>query len=71
MHLLATSFGLGAYWSSWQDVARDAPEIGELLGLDTSAGDRCLGVFCVGLTERAGAYRGSRTPYTDKVTWMN
>ncbi len=71
MHLLATSLGVAAYWSSWQAVARDAPEMSEFLGLDVARGDKCLGVITLGLTERADSYRGSRTPAMDKVTWRS
>ena len=41
MHLMATSLGVGAYWSSWHDLARDSNEMLEFLGLDHTKGDRC------------------------------
>lgn len=69
MYLLATSMGLAPYWSSWQAVARDAPEMAEFLGL--GEGGKCLGVFTLGISERAASYRGSRKPVADKVTWMS
>jgi len=70
MYLLATAQGLAPYWSSWQAVARDAPEMATFLGLDAARGDRCLGVFNLGHSDRRDAYRGSRKPIADKVTWM-
>jgi hypothetical protein len=41
MHLMATSLGVAAYWSSWHDTARDSPEMLSFLGLDYTQGDRC------------------------------
>jgi hypothetical protein len=41
MHLMATSLGVGAYWSSWHDLARDSNEMLEFLGMDHTKGDRC------------------------------
>lgn len=41
MHLMATSLGVGAYWSSWHDLARNSNEMLEFLGLDHTKGDRC------------------------------
>jgi len=35
-------------WSRRQAVARDSPEMHQLLGIDASKGDRCLGVLVVG-----------------------
>lgn len=40
MHLMATSLGVAAYWSSWHCGARDSPEMLEFLGLNYSIGDR-------------------------------
>jgi hypothetical protein len=67
MWLLGTALGVAGYWSSWQPVARDAPEMHSLLGL--SGKQRCLGVFVLGRSERGEQYRGSRQPVDSKVTW--
>lgn len=40
MQLMATSMGLGAYWSSWHDDARDSAEMLQFLGMDSTQGDR-------------------------------
>eukprot|EP00798_Chlamydomonas_sp_ICE-L_P018645 gene18645-25161_t len=58
---------VASYWSSWQELARDSTQMKDFLGL--SAEDRCLGVLTVGMSDRMGAYRGTRKPYEDKVTW--
>lgn len=41
MHLMATSLGVAAYWSSWHDTARDSPQMLQFLGLNHDKGDRC------------------------------
>jgi hypothetical protein len=43
----------------------------EFLGIKPEAGDKCLGVFSVGLAdpERAAGYRGKRDAVETKVTW--
>jgi hypothetical protein len=41
MHLMSTSLGVAAYWSSWHDTARDSPQMLKFLGLDYAKGDRC------------------------------
>jgi hypothetical protein len=43
MALMATAMGLGAYWTSWQEVAREALEMKAFLGAEPE--DR---VMCVG-----------------------
>jgi nitroreductase len=65
--LMASALGLAGYWSSWQAVARDAPEMHEFLGLQR--GQQCLGVFVLGRSDRAAGYRGSRDPVEERVTW--
>jgi nitroreductase len=40
MHLMATSLGLAAYWSSWHGEARDSVQMLQFLGLDSLKGDR-------------------------------
>jgi hypothetical protein len=42
MHLMATSLGLAAYWSSWHEDARDSPQMLQFLGIDGAKGDRCV-----------------------------
>ncbi|KAG2433262.1 hypothetical protein HXX76_008330 [Chlamydomonas incerta] len=71
MWLMSTSLGLAAYWTSWQEVAREAPEMKALLGLAPE--DRVLGFFTLGRAdkERAEGYRGARGPAADKVTWRD
>ncbi|KXZ46984.1 hypothetical protein GPECTOR_39g478 [Gonium pectorale] len=71
MALLATSMGLAAYWTSWQEVARESPEMKALLGLAPE--DRMMGFFTVGCIEleRREGYRGSRGPWAEKVAWKS
>ncbi|KAG2449450.1 hypothetical protein HYH02_005597 [Chlamydomonas schloesseri] len=71
MWLMSTALGLAAYWTSWQEVAREAPEMKQLLGLAPE--DRVLGFFTVGLAEpeRVEGYRAARGPAADKVTWRD
>lgn len=73
MALAATSLGVGGYWSSWQAAARDAPEMHQLLEIDGSKGDRCLGVFLVGQPdgERVKGYRPKRQELSEKVVWLH
>ena len=40
-----------------------------LLGL--AQVDRCMGFFTLGRSDRIDAYRGSRGPWADKVTWKD
>jgi hypothetical protein len=44
----------------------------QLLGIDSSKGDKCLGFFVVGCAEpeRLAGYRPKRQPLEDKVVWM-
>eukprot|EP00775_Hariotina_reticulata_P011569 gene11569-11713_t len=71
MQLVGTALGVAGYWSSWQAVARDSSEMHQLLGIDGSKGDRCLGVVVVGQSDeqRLGAYKPRRQPLNDKVVW--
>jgi hypothetical protein len=72
MALVGSSMGVHGYWSSWQPAARDAAEMHELLQIDASKGDRCLGVFVVGQgqQERLQGYRPRRQDLGDKVLWL-
>lgn len=54
-----------------QVPAREAPEMQQMLGLDPSRGDKCLGFFVVGSAdaEVVAGYRPKRQPLEDKVVW--
>lgn len=67
MWLMATSLGVAGYWTSWQAAARESEEMKAWLGLGPD--DRCLGFFVAGMCDNPDAYRGSRKPIQDKVTW--
>jgi nitroreductase len=71
MHLMAAALGVGAYWSSWHDGARDSPEMAAFLGIDAPAGDRCLGFMVCGAPAPGAVegYRASRRPLAGKVEW--
>lgn len=72
MALQGTALGVCGYWTSWQPVARDSAEMHQLLGIDASKGDKCLGFFVVGNAdaERVQSYRPKRQPLSEKVVWM-
>jgi len=72
MALQAAALGVVGYWTSWQVVARDSPDMHQLLGIDASRGDKCLGFFVVGTAdaERVQGYRPKRQPLAEKVVWM-
>lgn len=69
MHLLATSLNVQGYWSS--GAAYTQPAVCDELGWDSEAGDRCLGVFHVGMapSDTVAMYRSKRQPIKEKVTW--
>ncbi|KAG2497044.1 hypothetical protein HYH03_005045 [Edaphochlamys debaryana] len=78
MALMCTAMGLAGYWTSWQEVAREAPEMKEFLGmapedrfLGMAPEDRVMGFFTLGRAdpERLAGYRGVRGPWADKVAW--
>ncbi len=64
LHLTATAFGVGGYWSSGNAICSD--ELRNDLGL--SSKDRVLGLFYVGYPQ-ADWPTGTRTPIEDKVVW--
>jgi len=70
MHLMATALGVACYWSTGGPL--DSPELLKFCGL-TEEGDRCLGLFHVGMAppERMQAYRATRGPIAKKVTWRS
>ena len=69
MHLLATSLGVGGYWSSWYAHYRDAPEMVTACGLEPGVGDRCLGVFVLGMPTPGLSNRAARLPLEQVVEW--
>lgn len=64
MHLTATSYNVGAYWSSGSIASSD--EMKRFLGLGEK--DRCLGFFYVGYP-KGELPKGRRRPTHDKVQW--
>lgn len=66
IHLSATSFGLGGFWSS--NVAAVSDQMREYVGLDE--GDRALGLFYLGYPN-CDWPDSTRTPIGDKVTWRS
>mmetsp|Transcript_29620 Transcript_29620/g.49787 ORF Transcript_29620/g.49787 Transcript_29620/m.49787 type:complete len:274 (+) Transcript_29620:244-1065(+) len=68
MHLMATALGVASYWSTGGPL--DSPNLLQFCDL-TDEGDRCLGLFHVGMAppERVQAYRATRGPIGKKVTW--
>ena len=71
MHLMATSLGVGAYWSSWYAHYANSTQCPCDLGLDPDLGDRCLGVFVIGEAQPAvlAANRATRLPIDQIVRW--
>lgn len=70
MHLMATSLGVAAYWSSGGPI--DDRRIVEHLGWNAAEGDKCLGLFHVGLapTGTAQKYRAARGAIKEKVKYL-
>lgn len=66
MHLLATAYGLGAFWSS--GAVAYAPETKAFLGLGEK--DICLGFFYLGYPA-ADWPQLDRTPLDDKIKWLD
>lgn len=60
---------VGACWSSWYATFREADECVRFLGLSPADGDRCLGVFVIGATEKLGKIRATRQPIETVVEW--
>lgn len=64
LHLTATAFGIGGYWSSGPAICSD--QLRSDLGMDPC--DRVLGLFYLGYP--AGEWpTGTRSPIEDKVVW--
>ncbi|MEZ6063040.1 MAG: nitroreductase [Planctomycetaceae bacterium] len=66
LHLTATAYGIGGYWSSGAAICSSA--FRDHLGLGEK--DRVLGLFYLGYPAN-GWPQGSRTPFKDKVTWLH
>ncbi|KAL3658965.1 hypothetical protein V7S43_016103 [Phytophthora oleae] len=68
MHLVATAYNVGAYWSSGPPITLSQEMKGYLkLGEE----DKCLGLFYVGVPkEDAKIPKVARKPIEDKVTWV-
>lgn len=69
MHLLATSLKVAAYWSSWFEHFTESPDGLTLHDLRADEGDRWLGVFCVGQSDRIGTYKAKRRPVEEIAKW--
>jgi nitroreductase len=69
MHILATSMRIASYWSSWFDLFTESPEGVALHGLDAALGDRWIGVFCIGQSDKMDSYRATRRPVTAVAEW--
>ncbi len=65
MHLTATVYGLGAYWSTGGVTYRE--EAKEFFGLESQ--DKLLGFFYIGIPKKMPP-PGSRKPITEKVRWV-
>ncbi|CAH0519825.1 unnamed protein product [Peronospora belbahrii] len=68
MHLVATAYDIGAYWSSGPPITMSQ----EMKGyLQLAEADKCLGLFYVGVPkENAKIAKGVRKPIGEKVTWF-
>lgn len=67
--LMATSFEIACYWSSWYEPFTSSSECVDFLGLDSKAGDLCLGVLCVGHSDKFGKAKAKREGLNEKVSW--
>ncbi|MFK7907043.1 MAG: nitroreductase [Chitinophagales bacterium] len=72
IHLTATAYGVGGYWSS--EGATYTDDMKEALGLGIN--DKCLGFFYLGYPKE-GAYKKAseaillkRTSYINKIEWL-
>ncbi|GAB5365771.1 hypothetical protein AAMO2058_001086800 [Amorphochlora amoebiformis] len=70
MHLIATAAGVAGYWSSSGVCGGlNSEKVKKILGL-SGEGDKCMGFFNVGLSDRISKYKAFRKPWEDKVTWL-
>lgn len=65
LHLTATAFGVGGYWSSGKAICSE--QLRDDVGL--SEKDRILGLFYVGYPQKGQWPEGQRTQIEDKVVW--
>lgn len=65
LHLTATAFGVGGYWSSGKAIC--SAQLRSDVGL--SERDRILGLFYIGYPGDTEWPTGERTPIEDKVVW--
>jgi len=69
MHLMATSMHIAAYWSSWFQHYCVSTDIAHFLGLESDKGDRCMGIFVIGRSNKMDKYRATRKDVAKAVTW--
>ncbi len=70
MHIMATSMGIAGYWSSGgYDTVLASTDMRNFLGLQE--GDKCLGLFHIGYSDKTEGYRSSRSPLEGKVVWKS
>jgi len=67
MHIVASAYGVGAYWSSGAFVYSD--DMKEYLGLEGK--DRCLGVFYVGYPKQPPEQIKRDDIASGKVQWRS
>lgn len=70
---MATALGVVGYWTSSGTGAGEylrSPEPAAMLRLDVARGDKCLGFFILGHTDKTHSqFRSSRGPISAKTTW--
>jgi len=71
MHLAATAMGIGAYWSSWFEHFTGSAEGLKFHNLCQAEGDRWMGIFCIGQSDKIGQYRASRRPAEEISEWRS
>jgi len=69
--LMATSLKIACYWSSWYEPFVSSPECVDFLGLDSKAGDLCMGVLCIGHSAKFGKAKAKREGFNARVTWRS
>jgi len=69
--LMATSLKVACYWSSWYEPFLSSPECVDFFGLDSKAGDLCMGVLCIGHSAKFGQAKAKREGFNARVTWSS
>ncbi len=66
-HLMASSLGLGMFWSShtWCKDCRDGPDLKKRLGFEED--DKILGALTLGRYKEGAKFRSTRNPVAEKV----